>query len=127
MDLLHFAKQLRREQTPAEQLLWTQLRAHRFHGLKFKRQKPIGQYIVDFVCLEKRLVIELDGEHHREQSEQDAVRTGWLSAQGFTVLRFWNQAVLQDIEAVLARIAFVALSPGPSPAKRERGLNGGVT
>jgi len=69
-------------------------------GNRFRRQQPIGQYIVDFVCLEKKLVIELDGGQHAEQSAYDAERTAWLECQGFRVLRFWNNQVLEEIEIV---------------------------
>jgi very-short-patch-repair endonuclease len=69
-------------------------------GNRFRRQQPIGPYIVDFVCLEKRLVIELDGGQHAEQPEYDAERTAWLESQGFRVMRFWNNQVLEEIEIV---------------------------
>lgn len=75
MDLLYHARQMRSEQTPAEKMLWECLRAHRFHGLKFKRQKPMGGYIVDFICMEKLLIVELDGAHHLQQQEYDAERS----------------------------------------------------
>lgn len=127
MDLLYHAKQMRAGQTPAEKLLWKYLRAHRFHGLKFKRQKPMGGYIVDFVCMEKYLIVELDGAHHLQQQEYDAERSKWFQAQGFRVLRFWNQEVSSDIDSVLAKIADLALFPSPSPAKRERGEVTAVT
>lgn len=70
------------------------------HGLKFKRQQPIGNYVVDFVCFEKKLVIELDGGQHADQVIQDATRTCWLESQGFEVLRFWNNDVLQNMDGV---------------------------
>ena len=116
MDLLYHAKQMRSEQTPAEKILWEYLRAHRFHNLKFKRQKPMGCYIVDFICMEKYLIVELDGVHHLQQQEYDTERSKWFQAQGFRVLRFWNHEVLNDIAVVLSNIASVALSPAPSPA-----------
>ncbi len=111
------AKTLRTNQTEAEQRLWYHLRAHRFMGLKFKRQKPMGRYIVDFVCLEHRLIIEIDGGQHAEQVAYDQHRDTWLRSQGFTVLRFWNNKVMQQLEAVLEQIrCTIALSPNPSPA-----------
>lgn len=114
--LLCNAKTLRANQTDAEQRLWRHLRAHRFMGLKFKRQKPLGRYIVDFVCAERRLVIEIDGGQHAEQVEYDRQRDAWLRNQGYTVLRFWNNEVLQRVEDVLEQVRLtVALSPGPSP------------
>ena len=99
---LEFAKYLRSHQTDAEQRLWYHLRAHRFMNLKFKRQQPIGRYIVDFVCLEYRLIIEADGGQHGD--EADRLRDDWLNAHGFTILRFWNNDILQQTEAVLERI-----------------------
>lgn len=82
MTLLNRAKKLRTEQTMIEQRLWYHLRAHRFMGLKFKRQKPIGRYIVDFVCIQHRLIIEIDGGQHAEQVKYDQVRDDWLRNQG---------------------------------------------
>ena len=114
--MLNNAKALRSKQTEAEQRLWYHLRAHRFLGLKFKRQKPMGRYIVDFVCLEQRLIIEIDGGQHSEQLHYDQHRDAWLRSQGYTVLRFWNTDVMQQLESVLEQIR-CALSPGPSPAR----------
>ena len=83
-------------------------------GLKFKRQKPMGQYIVDFVCVEQRLIIELDGGQHAEQVEYDQHREAWLRSQGYTVLRFWNSEVMQQLEGVLEQVrCTVTLSPTP--------------
>ena len=119
MSLLDNAKALRSNQTNAEQRLWYHLRAHRFMGRKFKRQKPIGRYVVDFVCLEEKLVIELDGGQHAENVAYDLERDSWLMSEGFTVLRFWNNELLNEMEGVLERIRleFIkhTLSPGPSP------------
>jgi len=112
MDLLTRAKELRTRQTMIEQRLWYHLRAHRFMGAKFKRQKPMGRYIVDFVCLEHRLIIEIDGGQHAEQSEYDQVRDAWLRSEGYTVLRFWNNEVLQQMENVLEQIR-TAVAPSP--------------
>ncbi len=114
--MLSNAKTLRTNQTEAEQRLWYHLRAHRFMGYKFKRQKPIGRYIVDFVCLEHRLIIELDGGQHSEQVVYDQQRDAWLRRQGYTLLRFWNNDVMQQLESVLEQIR-CALSPGPSPTR----------
>jgi very-short-patch-repair endonuclease len=112
---LNKAKALRRKQTDAEQRLWYHLRAHRFMGLKFKRQKPMGRYIADFVCIEHRLIIELDGGQHAEKVAYDGQRDAWLRSQGYTILRFWNNDVMQQLDSVLERIAS-SLSPGLSPA-----------
>ena len=114
--VLSNAKTLRTNQTEAEQRLWYHLRAHRFMDSKFKRQKPMGRYIVDFVCVERRLIIEIDGGQHAEQMEFDQRRDAWLRSQGYTVLRFWNNEVVQQLEGVLERIRLkITLSPGPSP------------
>lgn len=98
------ARDLRQRTTPHEALLWRHLRAGRMQGVKFKRQQPLGFYIADFVALEERLVIELDGSHHAG-SEYDAVRDAELTARGFRVLRFWNNDVTDNLEGVLTRIA----------------------
>jgi very-short-patch-repair endonuclease len=84
-------------------------------GLKFKRQKPVGRYIVDFVCWEYRLIIELDGGQHSEDVAYDQQRDAWLRTQGYRVLRFWNNEVVQQLDAVLEQIRIATLSPGPSP------------
>lgn len=119
MSLLDNAKVLRRTQTDAEQRLWYHLRAHRFMGKKFKRQKPVGRYIVDFVCLEEKLIIELDGGQHAERVDYDQERDLWLRNQGYTVLRFWNSELMSEMECVLERILTAlrheTLSSSPSP------------
>ena len=124
MSLLDNAKTLRRNLTDVEQKLWYHLRAHRFMGRKFKRQKPLGRYVVDFICLEEKLIIELDGGQHSENLEYDHERDSWLRSQGYTVLRFWNNELMNETESVLERIRLAlfseaisseTLSPGPSP------------
>jgi very-short-patch-repair endonuclease len=72
--------------------------------MKFRRQQPLGRFIVDFVCLDRNLIIEIDGGQHVEQRKEDAARDAWLRAEGFTVMRFWNHEVLQNIEGVLTTI-----------------------
>jgi very-short-patch-repair endonuclease len=120
MELLKNAKSLRSNQTDAEAKLWYHLRAYRFMGLKFKRQKPVGNYIVDFVCIEKKLIIELDGGQHAEKAEYDKARTKFLESEGYHVLRFWNHEVLNELEAVLEFIRLkVTLSPTPLPQAGE--------
>jgi very-short-patch-repair endonuclease len=94
------ARELRNNLTDAEWLLWQHLRLRQLGGYKFRRQQPLGPYVVDFVCLEKRLIIEVDGGQHNEQVTYDTERSAWLEAQGFRVLRFWSHEVLQNIEAV---------------------------
>jgi len=86
-------------------------------GLKFKRQKPLGRYIADFVCEERKLIIELDGGQHAEQATYDTKRDDWLRSQGYVVLRFWNNEVMGELEGVLEKIR-LTLSPDPSPASR---------
>ena len=98
-----FAKQLRSNQTDAENHLWRALRAHRLTGAKFKRQQPLGNYIVDFISFSTRIIIEADGGQHNE-SPRDAIRDTWLKAQGFTVLRFWNNEIFSNTEGVLETI-----------------------
>jgi len=119
-QLLPLARSLRTNQTDAERLIWRNLRAGRFAGHKFKRQQPLGSYIVDFVCFEAMLIVELDGGQHADQVNENAVRTVWLESQGFRVLRFWNNDVLANTEGVLERIlAAFSPSPQPSPIKGE--------
>jgi very-short-patch-repair endonuclease len=109
------AKALRQQMTDAERCLWQQLRAHRFMGLKFKRQKPLGHYIVDFMCFEAGLVVELDGGQHAEQVAYDQRRDAWLQEQGFTVLRFWNHEALLQTNAVLEQLRLWVEKKQPSP------------
>lgn len=99
-----FARQLRKNMTDAERHLWQRLRSKQLHGIKFRRQQSIGEYIVDFVSFKQRLVIELDGGQHALQEDYDAVRSAFLQKQGYRVLRFWNHDVLQQTEAVLESI-----------------------
>ncbi len=80
--------------------MWQQIRRQQIGGYKFRRQHPLGNYIVDFFCFEKGLIIELDGGQHQERIAYDNIRTEWLASQGFRVLRFWNNQVLEEIEAV---------------------------
>jgi len=98
------AKSLRSNMTDAERRLWYFLRAHRFKGTKFKRQAVIGKYIVDFVCFEKHLVIEVDGSQHADD-QTDSVRTRWLEDQGFRVMRFWNNEVLKNTSGPIPTFA----------------------
>jgi len=93
-------RELRKNSTDAERVLWRHLRLRQVNGERFRRQRSIGNYIVDFVCLEKGVVIEVDGGQHAEGADRDARRDEWLRAQGFVVLRFWNHEVLTQIEDV---------------------------
>lgn len=88
------AKKLRKQMTDAEHRLWYLLRAHRFAGVKFNRQAPIGKYVVDFVCYDRKLIIEADGGQHAGNAA-DQRRDDWFTSQGFRVLRFWNNDVLK--------------------------------
>lgn len=101
----HRARQLRRNMTDAERVLWSRLRKRQLEGYRFRRQYPLGRYIVDFICLQQRLVIEIDGGQHNDQQTYDDMRTTWLEAQGYRVLRFWNNDVLDYTEAVVEIIA----------------------
>jgi very-short-patch-repair endonuclease len=103
------ARGLRRRLTDAERHLWRRVRARRLGGLKFRRQEPIGGYIVDFVCFEKRVVIELDGSHHAVQVEEDRVRDEWFEGQGFRLLRFLDNEVLTNLDGVLETISSACL------------------
>jgi very-short-patch-repair endonuclease len=98
-ELTNIARNLRKQSTDAENLLWRNLRSKRLEGLKFRRQQPIGNYIVDFVCFEKRVVIEVDGGQHIK--EKDEKRDKLFDEQGFKVLRFWNNEVLGNTSGVL--------------------------
>lgn len=94
------ARALRNNPTDVEKLLWRRLRMWQLDGYKFRRQQPLGNYIVDFVCFEKRVIVEVDGGQHAEQTSYDAERDAWLRDHGFSVLRFWNNDVLQNINSV---------------------------
>ena len=104
--LVKLARILRKNQTPYESKLWCLLRDKRLEGLKFRRQYPIGIYIVDFCCFEKKLIIELDGGHHNqnEQIKNDQKRDQYLINQGYKILRFWNNDLDNNIEGVIEKI-----------------------
>ena len=108
------AKYLRQHQTNVERKLWIKLRAKRFHQYKFRRQVHIGQYIVDFCCFEKKLIIELDGWIHMFRQEQDHQRDAFLCGEGFRILRFKNRRVDDAIEEVLNEIFHAVRFPSPS-------------
>ena len=100
--LTPLARNLRNNSTDAERFLWQYLRCRQVQGLKFRRQTTIGRYIVDFVCFENKLVIELDGGQHAQEKEHasDYERDEWLRGQGFTVFRFWNNEILENMNGV---------------------------
>jgi Uncharacterized protein conserved in bacteria len=110
------ARELRRAMTDTEQKLWYRLRNRQLSGCKFRRQHEIDQYIVDFVCTEARLIIELDGGQHVDQVNYDERRTQYLQAMGYRVLRFWNNDALVNIESVLEVILEALASPTPHPS-----------
>ncbi|MEI9804569.1 MAG: endonuclease domain-containing protein [Pseudolabrys sp.] len=99
-----FARRLRRDSTSAELRLWNRLRSRSIEGQKFVRQEPIGRYIVDFLCRETRLVIEVDGGQHAA-NPRDTVRDKWLQAHNYRVLRFWNNDIMSNMDGVLETIA----------------------
>lgn len=103
------ARELRREMTLAEKLLWSRLRNKRLDGLKFRRQHPLGPFIADFYCAAQRLVVEIDGDIHDLQPGRDAARTEQFEQYGCRVIRFRNEQVLNDIEDVLAAIEAICL------------------
>ena len=106
------AQQMRLQPTAAEQSLWTHLRNRQLDSLKFRRQYTIDKFIADFCCLEKRLIIEVDGLIHQYTAEEDSIRQEYLEAVGFTVIRFTNDDVEQDINAVLETISQTILNIG---------------
>jgi very-short-patch-repair endonuclease len=123
-NLVNRAKALRHTETPAEQILWSWLRDNKTNGVKFRRQQPVGQYIVDFVSFNNKLIIEIDGGQHSFEGnkENDGARTTWLESQGFRVLRFWNNEVTSNLNGVITRVREaleVHPHPSPSPIKGE--------
>jgi len=115
------SRQLRADMTEAELKLWSRLSRGQLNGWKFHRQVPIGAYFVDFLCLEGRLIVEVDGSQHLDQQLQyDSERDAWLQSQGFKVLRFWNNQVLAETEGVLASI-LQGLTPPPDPLPQGEG------
>lgn len=119
---LEFSRKLRREMTDAENTLWLHLRAGRLDGMKFRRQHPIPPYIADFCCIDRRLIVELDGSQHSEA--RDAARTRSLESQGWKILRFWDHDVLSNTSAVLEAIWNATHAPAltPTPLPRGEGL-----
>jgi very-short-patch-repair endonuclease len=109
----NIARTLRKNFTETERLLWKHIRQKQLDGYKFRRQQPIGQYIVDFVNFERKIIIELDGGQHTE-IEKDKERDKFLRDQGFKVLRFWNHEVFENVEGVLEVIKKNLLPPSPS-------------
>ncbi len=109
------ARSLRSQSTDAEQILWANLRRRQLEGFYFRRQHPLLDYIVDFVCMEAKVIIELDGGQHQQQAGYDARRDARIAAVGFTVLRFWNNQVIEELPAVLEVIVQALRKGAPPP------------
>jgi very-short-patch-repair endonuclease len=105
-EQINFARKLREKQTNAEKSLWMRLRNKQLEGVKFRRQQPIGSYIVDFASFERKLIVEIDGGQHNEEKirERDEERTTRLKERGYQIIRFWNNEVLMNLEGVLESI-----------------------
>ena len=120
-----FVRHLRKEMTEPERKLWAMLKDRRFESFKFRRQVPLGRYVVDFACFEKRLIVEADGGQHSE-SAHDETRDAWLRSQGFRVLRFWNSDIHHSLDVVMMTISgriegrpLIRRFAPPSPARGE--------
>lgn len=111
-NLKPFSQSLRTNMTDAEQKIWSHLRQRQINNLKFRRQQIIGHYIVDFACFENKLIIEIDGGQHSEETDKN--RTAFLQKEGHTILRFWNNDVLNNIEGVLETILIEINKAPPS-------------
>ncbi|HVA13484.1 MAG TPA: endonuclease domain-containing protein [Stellaceae bacterium] len=116
-----FARKLRATPTDAEIRLWSRLRRKQLDGFRFRRQQPIGRYVVDFFCPEAKLIIEIDGGQH---ADEDPARTDWLGSRGYRLIRFWNNEVLANTEGVLLMILNALREPPsqPSPSRGEGSL-----
>ena len=122
LTMKFLARKLRHQSTDAERMLWKHLRAHRMAGYKFRRQVVIEPYIVDFICLDARLIVEADGGQHLEQAEDDFKRSAFLKSRGYKVIRFWNDEILTDTHIVLERIYnYLTEAPSPQPSPGGRG------
>jgi ATP-dependent helicase HrpA/adenine-specific DNA-methyltransferase len=124
---VNLVRRLRRRQSDAEEKLWLNLRNRQLNGLKFRRQQSLGNYIVDFISFDVKLIIEVDGGQHNETvtTEKDEQRTKWLEGKGYQVIRFWNNDVLENVEGVLTKIKeILEIRSHPhltSPVKGEEG------
>jgi len=117
VNTIERARQFRRDGGRAEKICWNLIRDRRIHGAKFRRQHPIGPYFADFACVSRRLVIEIDGEHHTYQIEADAFRTAAMEQLGWRVVRFWANEVVANPEGIWTEIEQVLIVPvTPSPA-----------
>ena len=120
-NLTPIARKLRNNLTEVEKQLWRYLRNKQLDGLKFRRQQPIGPYIVDFINFEKRLIIEVDGGQHAKSIQKDSERDAWFQEQNVKVLRFWDNEVLENMEGVLESIKKKCSPPSPAPPTRGGG------
>lgn len=109
------ARALRKSETDAERKIWQLLRSRSLNDAKFRRQHPVGPYIVDFICINEKLIIELDGSQHQQQQTYDAQRTAFLEQAGYRVIRFWDNDVLLKTENVMQAIYDALGSPSASP------------
>ena len=116
------ARKLRKYSTDTEQHLWRHLRDRQIGGFKFRRQQPVGRFVVDFVNLEKKVVVELDGGQHG-LDPNDKIRYEWLRAEGYKVLRFWDNKVFSNLEGVLENIRNALLTPHPDPLPQGERVN----
>jgi very-short-patch-repair endonuclease len=107
VEQIERAKALRRDSSKAERICWEMLRAHRMNGIKFRRQHPIGRYFADFACVSRKLVIEIDGDHHADQVEADTRRTADIESEGWKVIRFAANEVVANREGIWAAIQLV--------------------
>ena len=103
---MHQAGELRKALTPAERKLWSRLRNDQLNGVNFRRQHAVGKYIPDFCAVKEKLIIELDGSQHLEQEEYDGERTKYLESQGYKVIRFWNNQIMNDMDGVILAITY---------------------
>ncbi len=109
------SRHLRNNMTDVERMLWAKVRSRQLQGFRFRRQHPIGRYIVDFVCLELKLIIELDGGQHMDQRQYDTNRSQWLQINGFKTVRFWNSDILDNPDGVMQTIYMHLPQPRLSP------------
>jgi very-short-patch-repair endonuclease len=117
------ARQLRTTQTDAETKLWGRLRSRQLCNAKFRRQHPIGPFIADCCCVEAGVVVELDGSQHADELDRDKRRTEFMERSGYRVVRFWDNEVLENIDAVLEQIIRALTEPSPFPLPKGEGKN----
>ena len=120
------ARLLRKNQTDAEKMLWAQLRDRRLNGCKFRRQVPVGPYVADFLSESSQLIIEIDGGQHLDNKEYDQYRDEFLRANGYHVIRFWNNEVMMNLNGVLEAISekLSQIAPHPNPLPKVEGTGG---